>query len=139
MTPGEGCATPTTSNAVGSEPALFLGRGYTGHEHLQMFGLVNMNARLYDPVLGRFLSPNPYVQAPDLSQNFNRYSYALNNTLIYVDENGEFLHIIIGTIVDGIINMAIHWKQFDSFWDGVAAFGIGAAGGHSLLQSGELF
>lgn len=51
--------------AVGSEPELFLGRGFTGHEHLPMFGLVNMNARLYDPVLGRFLSPDPYVQAPD--------------------------------------------------------------------------
>lgn len=49
-------------------------RGYTGHEHLPMFGLVNMNARLYDPVVGRFLSPDPYVQAPSLRQNFNRYS-----------------------------------------------------------------
>ena len=27
----------------GTEPALFLGRGYTGHEHLTWFGLVNMN------------------------------------------------------------------------------------------------
>lgn len=35
----------------GSEPELFLGRGYTGHEHLSVFGLINMNARLYDPVL----------------------------------------------------------------------------------------
>lgn len=30
------------------QPTLFLGRGYTGHEHLTQFGLVNMNARLYD-------------------------------------------------------------------------------------------
>lgn len=44
-----------------TEPELMLGRGYTGHEHLAVFGLVNMNARLYDPILGRFLSPNPYV------------------------------------------------------------------------------
>lgn len=35
----------------GSEPELLLGRGYTGHEHLPFFGLVNMNARLYDPVV----------------------------------------------------------------------------------------
>ncbi len=40
--------------AVGSEPTLFLGRGYTGHEHLTAFGLINMNARLYDPAVGRF-------------------------------------------------------------------------------------
>ena len=31
-------------------------RGYTGHEEMPEFGLVNMNARLYDPMLGRFLS-----------------------------------------------------------------------------------
>jgi len=71
--------------AVGSEPELFLGRGFTGHEHLQMFGLVNMNACLYDPVLGRFLSPDPYIQAPDFSQNYNRYAYCLNSPLIYID------------------------------------------------------
>ena len=51
----------------GDEPELFLGRGFTGHEHLNWFGLINMNARLYDPLLGRFLSPDPYVQAPDLN------------------------------------------------------------------------
>lgn len=74
----------------GREPDLFLGRGYTGHEHLQEFGLVNMNARLYDAALGRFLSPDPYVQMPDFSQNFNRYSYCMNNPLKYEDKNGEF-------------------------------------------------
>ncbi len=47
------------------------------------------NARLYDPALGRFLSPDPYVQMPDFSQNFNRYGYGLNNPPVYVDENGS--------------------------------------------------
>lgn len=74
-----------------SQPSLLLGRGYCGHEHLSNYGLINMNARLYDPVLGRFLSPDPYVQSPDFSQNFNRYAYALNNPLKYTDESGEFL------------------------------------------------
>ncbi len=77
--------------APDTEPVLFLGRGYTGHEHLPWFGLINMNARLYDPALGRFLSPDPYVQMPDFTQNFNRYSYCLNNPLIYVDKDGEFI------------------------------------------------
>lgn len=75
--------------APGTEPVLFLGRGYTGHEHLTWFGLINMNARLYDPALGRFLSPDPYLQMPDFTQNFNRYSYAYNNPLRYVDQSGE--------------------------------------------------
>ena len=47
-------------------------RGYTGHEHLPEFGLINMNGRMYDPILGRFLSPDNYVQMPDFSQSFNR-------------------------------------------------------------------
>ena len=63
-------------------------RGYTGHEHLPEFGLINMNARLYDPVIGRMLSPDPYVQNPYFSQNYNRYSYCLNNPLKYTDPTG---------------------------------------------------
>jgi RHS repeat-associated protein len=31
-------------------------RGFTCHEHLEDFGLINMNGRMYDPLLGRFLS-----------------------------------------------------------------------------------
>ncbi|MBE6262013.1 MAG: hypothetical protein E7107_14580 [Prevotella sp.] len=67
--------------------------GYTGHEMMPEFGLINMNGRLYDPVLGRFLSPDNYVQLPDFSQSFNRYSYCLNNPLKYTDPNGELFGI----------------------------------------------
>jgi len=76
-------------------------RGYTGHEHLDEFGLINMNGRMYDPLLGRMLSPDNYVQAPGNSQNFNRYSYCLNNPLIYTDPSGEFIWmpIIIGAVI----------------------------------------
>ncbi|MDY9918285.1 MULTISPECIES: RHS repeat-associated core domain-containing protein [Proteiniphilum] len=117
--------------APGSEPALFLGRGYTGHEHLPWFGLVNMNARLYDPALGRFLSPDPYVQMPDFTQNFNRYSYALNNPLMYVDEDGEFVHLIVGALIGGVANVVANWKTIKQhgFWTGLGYFGVGAAAG----------
>jgi RHS repeat-associated protein len=63
-------------------------RGFTGHEHIDLFELVNMNGRIYDPRLGRFLSPDPYVQALGNSQSFNRYSYCLNNPLKYTDPSG---------------------------------------------------
>lgn len=122
------------------EPVLFLGRGYSGHEYLPQFGLVNMNARLYDPVLGRFLSPDPYVQAPDFSQNFNRYTYAMNNPLKYVDQDGEFLHIIIGALVGGTANLIYKAVsgQLHSFKDGFVAFGIGAAAGGIGAATGGL-
>ena len=91
-------------------PELMLGRGYTGHEHLDWFGLINMNARLYDPALGRFLSPDPYVQAPDFTQNFNRYSYCLNNPLKYTDESGEIFGTLFGLISDIIDNLVRTFK-----------------------------
>ena len=55
-----------------------------------------MNARLYDPALGRFLSPDPYVQMPYWSQNLNRYTYAMNNPLVYIDEDGQFFWFAVG-------------------------------------------
>ncbi|MCR5017299.1 MAG: hypothetical protein K6A64_00695 [Bacteroidales bacterium] len=108
--------------AAGSEPELFLGRGYTGHEHLTWFGLINMNARLYDPLLGRFLSPDPYVQAPDFTQNFNRYSYALNNPLKYSDESGEFFVVdswLIGLIGGGLPRANQMAKNDLKIWGGL--------------------
>ncbi|MBI2968271.1 MAG: hypothetical protein HYY40_10735 [Bacteroidetes bacterium] len=64
-------------------------RGFTGHEHLNTFALINMNGRVYDPLLGRFNSPDNYVQDPYVTQMFNRYSYAFNNPLLYTDPTGE--------------------------------------------------
>ena len=52
-------------------------RGFTGHEHYDRFKVVNANARLYDPVIGRFFSPDPFVQAPDFTQNFKIKTYKL--------------------------------------------------------------
>src|ERR1035437_767929 len=63
-------------------------RGYTGHEHLDAFGIINMNGRVYDPQTAMFFSPDPFVQAPDNWVNYNRYGYCLNNPLIYTDPSG---------------------------------------------------
>ena len=65
-------------------------RGFTGHEMLGAVGLVHMGGRLYDPLTGRFLSPDPFVQAPNNLQSINRYSYVLNNPLSYTDPSGFF-------------------------------------------------
>jgi RHS repeat-associated protein len=64
-------------------------RGYTGHEHIQSVGLINMNGRLYDPKIHRFLQPDNYVQDPYNTQNYNRYAYVMNNPTKYSDPDGE--------------------------------------------------
>jgi RHS repeat-associated protein len=86
---------------------------FTDQEDDDELGLYNYKARLYDPLLGRFISPDPYM-SPNLvsahnyrslnipllpnseqinffsdPQKLNRYTYCLNNPLIYVDPTGE--------------------------------------------------
>ncbi len=63
-------------------------RGYTGHEHIDAFGIINMNGRVYDPLTSMFLSPDPFVQAPDSWINYNRYGYCMNNPFKYTDPSG---------------------------------------------------
>jgi len=62
---------------------------YTGQEYDAATGLHNFRARLYDPIIGRFISAD--TRLPDLynPQGLNRYSYALNNPLRYVDPSGH--------------------------------------------------
>jgi RHS repeat-associated protein len=122
--------------ANGTGAGALANRGYTGHEHLPEFGLINMNARLYDPVLGRFLSPDPYVQDPFFSQCYNRYSYCLNNPLKYTDPDGEvwWLVPVIVAAVFATGNTVAHAIRGDinSFWDGLKYFGQGAVTGFAL-------
>ncbi len=88
-----------------------------------------MNGRFYDPRLGRFLSPDSYVQLPDFSQNFNRYSYCLNNPLVYTDPSGYWFGIDdaiaagLGFVV-GYVSYGIATGNFG--WKAVAAGGVGA-------------
>ncbi len=81
---------PDTWVPYASTPSdLLFDRGFTGHEHLDAFALINMNGRVYDPLLGRFLSPDNYVQMPDYTQGLNRYTYGYNNPMVYTDPSGD--------------------------------------------------
>ncbi|MBR5632194.1 MAG: hypothetical protein IKW82_11195, partial [Bacteroidales bacterium] len=65
-------------------------RGFTGHEHMTAFGLINMNGRCYDPLTSSFLSVDAYVQDPTSAQAFNRYAYCGYNPLRYTDPTGWY-------------------------------------------------
>jgi RHS repeat-associated protein len=87
---------PTNWTLYDSIPYIgFIDRGYTGHEHYDIFGLIDMNGRVYDPVIGRFLSPDPFIQAPDFTQSYNSYSYCFNNPLNYTDPSGNVAAVTI--------------------------------------------
>lgn len=75
-------------------------RGYTGHEMLDELGLIHMNGRIYDPLLGRMLSADPHIQSPSNLQNYNRYSYVLNNPLSMTDPSGFFFDVIYNSIAN---------------------------------------
>ncbi len=85
--------------------------------------------RVHDPLIGQFLIPGNYVQVPDFTQSFNRYGYALNNPLVYTDPDGELVHIVIGAVVGGVINLATNWNNCDGLWEYAAAFGTGTGSG----------
>jgi RHS repeat-associated protein len=78
---------PTTTGASDNEDDL-IPRGFTGHEMMDDLGLINMNGRIYDPRLGRFLSADLMVTDPGNLQSFNRYTYVRNNPLSFVDPSG---------------------------------------------------
>lgn len=62
--------------------------GYTGHEEFWSVGLVHTYARLYNPAIGRWLSPDPTVPNLYDGQSLNRYSYVLNNPMSYSNPSG---------------------------------------------------
>ncbi|MBR7793219.1 hypothetical protein KDM87_11465 [Undibacterium sp. FT147W] len=92
-------------------------KGYTGHEMLDDLDLVHMNGRVYEPLIGRFLSADPYVQDFYNGQSCNRYTYVLNNPTNLTDPTGyewsEYM-LVYGSVMDskaaageGRVGMAI--------------------------------
>jgi RHS repeat-associated protein len=62
---------------------------YTGHRQDADTGLVYMGARHYDPSMGRFLSIDPAGFNESDPHSFNRYAYANNNPMKFVDPDGR--------------------------------------------------
>ncbi|MCX2769773.1 RHS repeat-associated core domain-containing protein, partial [Pseudoalteromonas sp. B530] len=89
--------------------------GYTGHKFDKELGLSYMQARYYDPVIGRFYSNDPVGWTPDNPvYSFNRYSYGNNNPYKYIDPDGR--EVKVAHVSPG--------------------FGLGAAG-HTFMSSGK--
>ncbi|MGF6492185.1 RHS repeat-associated protein [Luteibacter sp. 621] len=65
------------------------GPGYTGHVNDPGTGLVYMQARYYDPVVGRFLGADPLDSSEGRPGSFGRYEYASNNPILNIDPDGR--------------------------------------------------
>lgn len=63
-------------------------RGFTSQEEMPSVCLINYNARIYDPQIGRFMSADPSIEAPYNPQDLNRFSYVGNNPLSFTDPTG---------------------------------------------------
>ena len=122
-----------------------LNRGFTFHEHIDEFNLINMNGRLYDPALGRFIQPDNYVQSPDNIQNFNRYTYVYNNPLKHTDPSGEYEVVddIAAMLLGGVSNLIANWETvtaqdggWNQFFAGWEYFTAGAIGAEVGLYAG---
>lgn len=78
-------------------------RGFTGHEMVDEVDLIDMNGRVYDPALGRFMSADPFIHDVTNTQDLNRYSYVHNNPLSFVDQNGYGFFKSIGKFFKKIL------------------------------------
>lgn len=112
---------------------LLCDRGFTGHEHLSNFGIINMNGRAYDPMLSMMMSPDSFIQNTDFSQNYNRYSYCYNNPLTYYDPSGEWVEWLMYGMFNGVVNLVCNRDDIDNFAEGLLSFGAGFISG-SLSQ-----
>ena len=73
-----------------------VGRRFTGKERDAETGLDYFGARYYSGAVGRFTSPDPFLGSgrPEDPQSWNRYAYARNNPLVYIDPTGmDYEHL----------------------------------------------
>ena len=60
-------------------------------EHRASLGMINVNGRFYDPMLGRFMGADSILQDPSNLQSHNRHAYTMNNPLKYTDPSGHIV------------------------------------------------
>jgi RHS repeat-associated protein len=131
-------ATSWAASAPGTfaiDPA-YTDRGFTGHEHVEHVGLINMNGRLYDPELGKFLSADPTTQFPESTQGWNRYAYTGNNPLSHTDPSGFSISGILKAI--GIAAVSFFTAGVATAWIAGASISSVFAGTAVGLSSGSI-
>ena len=78
---------PFGKRVFDSGSAFVEAKDYIGQRLDEEIGLLYLNARYYDPVLGRFISADP-SNPLEPGAGVNRYAYGLNNPVAYSDPYG---------------------------------------------------
>ena len=106
-------------------------------------GWYYLNARYYDPNVGRFLSPdnaNLLLASPRALTDKNLYAYCDNNPVMRTDDNGDFWHIavggLLGGLISGIAQVASNIIEGENAFDGVGAAFISGAASGALASTG---
>lgn len=138
---------PSDWSYTGFSAPTILHRGYTMHEHIDEFNLINMNGRVYDAVLGRFTQPDNQVQDPGFLQTFNKYAYVFNNPLSYTDPSGWAGGSAFGTESDGAVlgGLSAAYSNYSDYYAAQNGSGVpwayptgggGGGGGNSWYAAG---
>lgn len=109
-----------------SAPNWLIDRGFIGQEHIHLHNIINMNGRLYDPLVGRMFSPDPVVSDNTNSQAYNRYSYVNDNPLKYTDPSGN---VPIGLVIAVVaaVNLAVNANNIHSIGGFYGSIAVSAA------------
>jgi RHS repeat-associated protein len=105
--------------------------GFTDHEHLDSVKLIHMGGRVYDPLIGRFLSRDPYIDGVGSSQGANGYGYVHNNPLSLWDPTGYDAEDLDEIVVTGRRSRwrSVFLEEFARFLSQPFAGGAPAGGG----------
>jgi len=92
-------------------------RGFTGHENVSFAGMIHMNGRMYDPMLGQFTAPDVFIQNASIGVGLNRYAYIGNSPVNGIDPTGW---VGVGSIlnqrnIDAIVDFTSN--NFVNWWD----------------------
>jgi RHS repeat-associated protein len=112
-----------------SQPKL----GFTGHQYDPETGLVYARARYYDPDLGRFLSRDSYEGTLGEAPSLHRYTYAHDNPLTYVDEDGHAVNLAtagVGALIGGVGGCLV--GAWSGGWEGCGKGALVGAGAGAM-------
>ena len=126
----------TLQNYTTTPAGLITDRGFTAHEHMDAFKLINMNGWVYDPLLGKFLSADLVVTNGISTQDYNRFSYCVNNLLMFTNPSG---YVKLADFLVSAYN-----SNFGGYWEsdggeGSDGFGFNFTSGSQALEAGIVY